>query len=213
MSLELVGVAGGGDLLVANGRLAAQLLEVRLEQLALVGVEGFILAIGVAPPVRKARRDLSGEKTAEQRVAGVGSGGGENGEVMRRLDVEERREQRLEHAPLIETQTIHDDEDGRLVALENREQELAYDIDRQRRPVAFQILEPGRIRFFHVSRELAVHVGIESAQRLVETHLARGRELDIPASKLVVALDPATPVEIGIALELDGAEALDEAAR
>src|SRR4051812_726127 len=39
MSLELVGVCGRRDLLVADGGLATELLEMRFEQLTLVGVE------------------------------------------------------------------------------------------------------------------------------------------------------------------------------
>ena len=58
-----------------------------------------------------------------------------------------------------------------------------------------------------------MHVRIEALQGLVETHLAGGGEIDIPAHQLVVAVDPAAPVEVAVALELDGAESLDEAAR
>ena len=58
-----------------------------------------------------------------------------------------------------------------------------------------------------------MHVGIESLQRIVESHLAGGGEIDIPAHQLVVPVDPAAPVEIAIALQLDRAESLDEAAR
>jgi hypothetical protein len=39
VTLELVGVGGGGDLLIPDRRLAAQLLEVRFQQLTLVRVE------------------------------------------------------------------------------------------------------------------------------------------------------------------------------
>ena len=39
MSLELVGVGARRDLLIANRRLSAELIEVRFEQLPLVGIE------------------------------------------------------------------------------------------------------------------------------------------------------------------------------
>src|SRR5256885_2161902 len=71
MALELVGVGGGGDLLVADGSPAAQLLEMGLQQLALVGVEGFVFPIRIPPPVGESRRDLAGKKSAEQCVARV----------------------------------------------------------------------------------------------------------------------------------------------
>ena len=132
---------------------------------------------------------------------------------MRRLDVEEWSEQRLEHSPLIEAQAVHDDEHRRLVALQDRQQELGDDVNRERWPVPFEILEPIRIVVLDVQRELAVHVRIETLERLIESHLAGGSEVHIPAHQLVVAVDPATPVEIAIALELDRAESLDEAAR
>src|SRR5687768_2694889 len=132
---------------------------------------------------------------------------------MRGLNVEGRGKQRLENAPLIETKAVHDDEDRGLVALENRKQELADDINGKRRPVSFQIFQPLGVRALHVSRKLAVHVRIKSAQRFVETHLASGRKVDVPAHQLVEPIYPPAPVEIGVALELDCAEALDEAAR
>ena len=58
-----------------------------------------------------------------------------------------------------------------------------------------------------------MHVRIQSAERIVESHLAGGGEVDVPAHQLVVAVDPAAPVEIAVALELDRAESLDETAR
>ena len=214
VALELVGVLRGGDLLIANRRRAVQLVEMRLEQLALVRVERFVFAIGVAPPVGESRRDLAGKQSAEERVARVRRRRRKHREVMRRLDVEERREQRLEHAPLVEPQTIDDDEHRRAVALENRQQELADDVDRERRPVSLEILEPRRIlRPSCNAGELAVHVGIESAAAIVESHLAGGGEVDVPSHQLVEAVDPAAPVEIPVALELDRAESLDEPAR
>src|SRR6476646_10223991 len=130
VTLELVRVGGGGDLLIANGRLSAQLLEMRLEQLALVSVERFVFAVGVAPPVGQARRDLARKQSTEKRVPRIRSGSGEHGVVVRRLDIEEGGEQRLEHAPLVETQTIDDGEYRGLVALQNRQQELGDNVYR-----------------------------------------------------------------------------------
>src|SRR4029079_4396422 len=66
-SLDVVALGGRRDLLVANGNGRADLLELRLEQLPLVRVEGLVLAL--APPVGKSRRDLAGKQSAEQRVA------------------------------------------------------------------------------------------------------------------------------------------------
>ena len=184
-----------------------------LQQLALVGVEGFVLTIRIPPPVGQSRRDLAGKKSAEQCVARVRCRRRQHREVMRCLDIEERSEQRLQRAPLVETQAIDDDEHRRLVALEDRQQEFANDVDGERRPVTVQILEPLRIILLHVGRELAVHVGIESLERFVEAHLAGGGEIDIPAHQLVEAIDPAPPIEIAVAIQLDGAESFDEAAR
>src|ERR1700687_1337743 len=61
MPLEVVGVGGGRDLPIPHRGLPAQLPEMRFEQLALVGVERFVLAIGIAPPVGKSRRYLTGK--------------------------------------------------------------------------------------------------------------------------------------------------------
>ena len=71
-----------------------ELHQLRLEQLALVRVERLVLAL--APPVGKARRDLAGKEPAEQRVARVRRRRRQHAEVVRRLDLEQRREQRLE---------------------------------------------------------------------------------------------------------------------
>lgn len=132
---------------------------------------------------------------------------------MRRLHVEVRSEQRLQRAPLVESQAVDDDEHRRLVTLENRQDELADDVDRERRAVAVQILQPPWVVVFDVQRELPVHVGIESLKRLVQTHLAGGREIDVPTHQLIVAIDPAPPIQILVSLELDGAKSLHEAAR
>ena len=45
----------------------------------------------------------------------------------------------------------------------------------------------------HVQRELAPQVGIESLQRLVETRLVGGDEIEIPLRHLAVAIDPFAP--------------------
>ncbi len=58
-----------------------------------------------------------------------------------------------------------------------------------------------------------MHVGVQAAERFVESHLAGGRQLDVPGHQLAVPLDPAAPVERAGPLELDRAEALDEPAR
>jgi hypothetical protein len=65
MSLQLIRVRRSGDLLIADWSLAAQLLEVRLQQLALVRVERLVLAVGVAPPIGKSRRDLARKESTE----------------------------------------------------------------------------------------------------------------------------------------------------
>src|SRR6266851_4639583 len=113
-----------------------------LEQLTLVCIERFVLPVHVAPPIRKPSRDFSGEKSAEQCVTRVRSRFGKNSEVMSRLSFEERRKQWLEHAPLIESQTIDDDENCGPIALKNRQKEFADHVDRKRRPISLEILEP-----------------------------------------------------------------------
>jgi hypothetical protein len=132
---------------------------------------------------------------------------------VRRLDVEVRRQERLEHAPLVEPQTVHDDEDRGALALQDGEEELAHHVDRERWTIAVEIREPFGIRRSRVLRELAVHVGVQPLQRVVQAALVGLGEIDVPAHQLVVALDPAAPVEVPVALELQRAEALDEAAR
>lgn len=158
-ALEVVGVVRRRDLLIAYRRRAADLGEVRVEQVALVRVERLVLLI--APPVRQARRDLAREEPGEEGVPGVGRRGREDGEVVRRLDVEERGDRRLEDAPLVEAETVHDDEDSRLLLREDGEEELAHHIDRERRTVTLEIAEPGRVGSSHEVGELAPHVRIE----------------------------------------------------
>ena len=207
--LDVVALGGRRHLLVANGDLDLELLELRLEELALVRVERFVLAL--APPIGKARRDLAGKESAEQRVARVRRRRGQNAEVVRRLDVEQRRDDRLEHAPLIETQAVDDDEQRLLVGLEDRQQEFGNDVDRQRRPIALEILAAiAGYAVFMYSRELAAQVGIESLQRLVEPRLVRGDEIEVPLRQLAVPVDPSAPSDAANRLRLELAEALDE---
>src|SRR6476660_5689843 len=130
-----------------------------LQQFLLMRVERFVFAICISPPVRKSRRYFAWEKSAEKRVARVRRRCRKNCEVVRGLYVEERSEQRLENAPLIETQAIDDNEYCRAVALKNGKNELADDVDRERRPVSLEVLEPLRIFRLHEARKLAVHVG------------------------------------------------------
>ncbi len=59
---------------------------------------------------------------------------------MRDLDVEQRREQRLQGQPLIEAQAIDDDEHRGSIAREDRQQKLADDIHGQRRAITFQVV-------------------------------------------------------------------------
>src|SRR5437588_7594268 len=118
----------------------------------------------------------------------------------------------LQHPTLVQSQKIDDDEHRRLVALEYRHQEFGDDVDRKRRPVALKIFQPARIMLLDVSRKLAMHVGIKTLQRFIESHLAGGSEINVPAHQLVVAIDPSSPIEIAIALQLDCAESLHETA-
>src|SRR5262249_36172170 len=55
-ALEVVALGRSRDLLVANRQLAIQLDQLRLEKLALVRVERFVLAL--PPPIGESRRDL-----------------------------------------------------------------------------------------------------------------------------------------------------------
>ena len=156
--LELVRVGRGRDLLVADRYvLPRSSLELRLEQLALVRVERLVFAL--APPVGKARGDLAGKEPAEERVARVRRRRRQHREVVRRLDVEQRREQRLEHAPLVEAQAVDDDEHRGAA----RARESAAGTRRRRRSTAAD--DPPRgpraTRGYarrHVRRELALHV-------------------------------------------------------
>src|SRR5665647_273493 len=112
-TLELVRLVRRRDLVVLHWHLASHLDEMRLEQILLVRVERLVLPL--APPIRKACRDLVGKETAEQRIASIRRRRRQHAEVVRRLDVEQRREHGLEKLPLIEAQAVDDDERRRLV--------------------------------------------------------------------------------------------------
>jgi hypothetical protein len=131
---------------------------------------------------------------------------------VRGLHLEQRREQRLEHEPLVQPQAVHDDEHRRPLPVEHGEHELGEDVHRQRRPVPLEVREPGRVGAHHELRELAVHVGVERAQRVVQPGLARLGEVHVPAHELREAVDPAAPLLRPHAVELDLAEALGEGA-
>src|SRR5204862_3256180 len=125
------------------------------QELPLVSIERFVLAVGVAPPIRKSRRDLARKQSTEQRVTRVRRRRRQYRVVVRRLDVEIGSEQRLQRAPLVESEAIDDDEHRCLVALENRQQKLGDDVDREWWPIAVEVLEPRRIVALDVRRELA----------------------------------------------------------
>jgi hypothetical protein len=205
---QIVGVRGRRDLLVADGVRLSRLGQLCLEQLPFVRVERLVLAI--APPIREARRDLAGKESAEEGIARVRSRGRQNREIVRGLDLEHGCEERHQDSPLVEAEAVDDDEHRRALALENRQQELADDINRQRRPIAFEIAQPPWVLAANVRREITPHVREHPLERLVQSHLADLRELDVPIDELTVPIDPAAPVEGVIALVLKCAEPFDE---
>src|SRR6478672_5024828 len=213
MSLELIGVRGCRNFLIANRSWTAKLGEMVLEQFALMCIERFVFTVRIAPPIRQPCSNFSREKSAEECVARVGSRCRKNRKVVSCLRLEIRSEQRLEHSPLIETKTIDDDEYGGSIALKDGQKKFRDDVNRQRRTISLEILEPGRIMLAHVRREFAMHVGIQSAERIVEPGFSGSGKLDVPSHELVESLDPSAPVEIAIALELDCTEPLDKSAR
>ena len=208
VALQIGGVGGGRDLVIAHGGLHLQLLEMRHQQIALVQVERVVVLL--APPVGKARGDFPREQPAEQRIARVRRGGGENRVVVRGFHVVQRGQQRLEHAPLIHPQAVDDHENRLAITRQNRHHEFCDDVDREGWPVAFELTEPARIFGADERRELAMHVGIEPAQRLVQPHLIGRGEIDVPLHELRKALDPAAPIEPRVSFGLDRTEPLHE---
>src|SRR5690606_13003902 len=87
-SLQLQRILRVGNLRIPHGQVATQLANVCREQFVLVRIERFVVA--VLPQVRESCGNLTREQAAEQRVARVGSGCGQNGEVMSRLHLEPR---------------------------------------------------------------------------------------------------------------------------
>jgi hypothetical protein len=131
---------------------------------------------------------------------------------MRRLHLEQRREEGLEDTPLIEAKAVEDDEHRRAVMLEQWKHELADDVDRERGPLPLEVGEPARVRLGHVSGERAPQVAGEPPQGVGEPRLPRLDEIEVPLRELAVALDPGTPV-LRLAEHLHLPEALDECPR
>ena len=132
---------------------------------------------------------------------------------MRCLDVVQRCQQRFEHAPLIDAQTVDHDENRFFVAHQHRYHKFGNHVDGQGRTIALQLAQPTRILRLHERRKLAMHVGIQPAQRLVQSKLAGVCKVDVPLHQLCKAIDPAAPIQRGIAIRLDGAKALDKSPR
>ena len=156
--LDVVALGGRRNLFVADRDGRAELGQLRFQQLSLVCVQGLVFAL--APPVREAGRDLAGKEAAEQGIPRIRRRRGQDAEVVRRLDLEQRRDDRLQSAPLIESQTVDYDEHCVARTLQHREQKLTNDVDGQRRAAAAEIAQPSRIGRFQVQRELASEVGI-----------------------------------------------------
>ena len=103
---QAVAVGGGEHLLVMHRHLAAgQLLELLGQELGLVGVETGLLVVG--PPPRVAGLDLRREEPAEDRVARERRRGRQDREVVGGLDVESGGDQRPDHGPLVQPETVH----------------------------------------------------------------------------------------------------------
>ena len=74
-------------------------------------------------------------------------------------------------------------------------------------------LQPAGVRRRHERRELAPQIGEQPLERVVETHLVRRGEVEVPLHELEVAVDPAAPIEVAQRLVLHRPEPVDERAR
>ena len=114
---EVAPVIRADELGVAGPRLDALTAEEVLEELVLVSVPAVLVVLGPCPDVREALGEVAGQEAAEDGVAGVGRGRGEDRVVVVLLDVEERVEQPLELEPLVVPHAVDEEEDHRTSAL------------------------------------------------------------------------------------------------
>ena len=126
---QQIGAVGGREQLFVPHRhgLTDQFPELLGQQLRLMCVE--TLFVGrLAPPFRMASGNLHGKHAAEDRVAGERRRGRQDAVVVRFLDIEERCDEVAEHFPLIEPQTVDEDEHHAAGALQRRHEEFRADV-------------------------------------------------------------------------------------
>src|SRR4029079_19681393 len=132
MSLELVGVRGCRNFLIANRSWTAKLGEMVLEQFALMCIERFVFTVSIAPPIRQPCSNFPREKATEECVTRVWSRSRKTRQLVSCLQLGIPSEQRLEHSPLVETKTIDDEEYGGSVALNDGQKKIRHNVNRQR---------------------------------------------------------------------------------
>jgi hypothetical protein len=114
---------------------------------------------------------------------------------VRRLDVEPFADERPDHGPLIQAQTVHHHEHGTTMHIENRPQKLRADVDGQRWPVGVTPMQPAGVVPLQIAGEVLPHAVLQCAQCVLQARLIRLAEPDLPLGELDHDLDPFAPCQ------------------
>jgi hypothetical protein len=120
---------------------------------------------------------------------------------MRGFDIEESADQRADHGPLIQPETIHHHQHDPAMHIENGPEEFGADIHREWRPVAVALVQPVCVVSLQITCEVLPQTLLKRPERVLEPGLF---------CKLHNQLHPLTPCKRGSPPSLQLPEARGE---
>ena len=197
--LQVLAFIHRDDLAVARLGLELQSQQAKLiiEQLALVAVAAVIVILALSPHLRIALLQFAGQQTAENRVPGKRSGGGQDAEVIIFLNGIVIVKITLHRQPLIQAHTV-DHHKHHLVALgQLRVNVFLDDVIRQGGALFFVGIHPVDIIAFDIFTELHIAFPALVVDNLAQFLIRQRIQIDIPGAELVIDLDPVLRREMG----------------
>ena len=186
-----------GDLVVAPLAGESPPVQLRSEQLGLVGVLG-ALGLFVLPPLGVDLRDAGRRHAGEQGIARVLGGGGQEAPVHPLgLNLPVLREHRAEGPPLVVPEVVDDHHQGLLPLVEQGPHGFRHDLGGQQGvlvPVApVEVGQPIPVSVRHESGELAARILLLHAQHLGHAGVPGGRQFKVPVDESLVDVLPILP--------------------
>ena len=186
------------DLVIAERVVASEPFYLRLHQRLLIEVLALLLVL-IDPQVRKHLCYLVGHQSAEDSVACILCGGGQDAGVDVVVDIEERCYLRRHHAPLVISEIVDHDEENLMSLVEQRKHLLLKDVCAHERTVC------GCWRVYPVEIVLAYIFG-EGVVGLLLLHLQHLRHRTVCSAQLHL---PVNDPSVGVFPVVYGAARVD----